>query len=44
MGGTAPYRRLDVNALVLKLRAQSRSPETWEIIPPGYAKEMVWPP
>jgi hypothetical protein len=32
----------DVNALVLKLRTESGNPDRWEIIPPGYAKEMGW--
>jgi hypothetical protein len=29
----------DVNAVVLKLRAQSGNSESWEVIPPGYADE-----
>lgn len=34
----------DVNAIVLRFRAGSGNPERWEIIPPGYAKEMGWRP
>lgn len=32
----------DVNNIVLKLRTLSGNSEKWEIIPPGYAKEMGW--
>jgi hypothetical protein len=34
----------DVNAIVLRLRTESGKKERWEIIPPGYAKEMGWRP
>jgi len=34
----------DVNTIVLRLRSESGNAERWEIIPPGYAKEMGWRP
>jgi hypothetical protein len=34
----------DVNAIALRLRTESGNKECWEIIPPGYAKEMGWRP
>ena len=34
----------DVNTIVMRLRAESGNKERWEIIPPGYAKEMGWAP
>jgi hypothetical protein len=33
---------MDVDGLVLKLRAESGNPERWEVVPPGYAEEAGW--
>jgi hypothetical protein len=33
---------LDIDALVQRLRVQSGNQDHWQVIPPGYAKEMGW--